>query len=913
MVLTVILTLTGIILGASTLGLGGWLAGGIMGYLLAQVLQLSGQIKKLEQAVNRLQQPASRNINQAPATVAAAPIASAPAAEPQADMHPTSELPDPDITEPTSPITMQPLDLLTPSAPPFEPVPAIPLPPRVPDLGDKAIALVKDFFTQGNPIVRVGMVVMFFGMSFLVKYAASEGFIPLELRLAVVALIALALVAIGWKTRAKEGGYGLVLQGGGIAALYLTVFAALKLYSVLPPGFAFVLMVAMVMLGAALAILQNAQTLALVATAGGFLAPILTSDGSGSHVALFSFYLLLNIGILTIALFKSWRMLNWVGFIFTFVITSIWGVLEYNPEFYPSTQPFLLAFFALYLAVSILFSIRQSPNLTGLIDGTLVFGLPVVAFGLQTALLKHTEYGLAISAVVLSAVYIALARVLWAKLHATHRLLIESFIALGVTFATLAIPLALDAEWTSATWALEATGLIWVGLQQQRLLPRLAGYLLHVGAAVSLLRYGAISAGDTPIVSGDFLSLFVLSVSALCIAHLLSKFQDLLQTAERPMALVALIIGWVWWLIAGVNELAEHSAPSVFLAAVILFFALSCAAFAELSRKLNSPLLAHTGFWLLPLAAVFIAGNFLMEVISGNDFRPLSGWGWLAIAMLIAAQYRFLWYQQLHPRQWLITTHHVGSVWFMLVLLFGEALWWQGHNAWHGTSALALWFACIAVPLVLLMQISTKHYWPFAQNLGAYKSIIPAPLLFFLLLWFIAACSYSGATGFRYIPVLNPLDLLQFAAIIVLAYSIKRDLANLGQTTPEIRFGILGCAGFLWLNVLIFRGVHHYSDVPYALTALWHTPVVQMSLSILWSLCALVVMNIARRRQQRKLWMVGAVLLGLVVFKLFTLDISGAGTLARVVSFMAVGVLILLIGYLSPMPAKKPGNEEAAR
>src|SRR5690606_25346554 len=229
-----------------------------------------------------------------------------------------------------------------------------------------------------------------------------------------------------------------------------------------------------------LAVLQNAQILALMAAAGGFLAPILTSDGSGNHVGLFSFYLLLNLGILAIALSKTWRLLNWVGFVFTFVITALWGVLKYEPHLYASTQPFLVAFFALYLIVSVLFSLKQPPNLKGLVDASLVFGLPIVGFGLQAALLQHTQYGLAISALVLAAIYILVALGLWPIYQEAPRVLLVSFIALGVAFATLTIPLALDAQWTSSSWALEATGLIWVGLRQQRLLPRCAGYLLYL-------------------------------------------------------------------------------------------------------------------------------------------------------------------------------------------------------------------------------------------------------------------------------------------------------------------------------------------------------------------------------------------------------------------------------------------------
>ncbi|HSC66285.1 MAG TPA: DUF2339 domain-containing protein, partial [Cellvibrio sp.] len=105
-----------------------------------------------------------------------------------------------------------------------------------------------------------------------------------------------------------------------------------------------------------------------------------------------------------------------------------------------------------------------------------------------------------------------------------------------------------------------------------------------------------------------------------------------------------------------------------------------------------------------------------------------------------------------------------------------------------------------------------------------------------------------------------------------------------------------------------------YSGVAYVPDILWDSVVVQMALSILWAICALVIMNLSRRWQERKLWMLGAALLAMVLLKLFTKDLTGTGTLARIVSFMVVGGLMLLIGYLSPIPAKtKPTPEESAQ
>src|SRR5688572_5634719 len=85
-------------------------------------------------------------------------------------------------------------------------------------------------FTQwllgGNTLVRVGIVVLFFGVAFLLKYAAERDLVPIELRLTGVAMGGIALLVVGWVLRLKRPGYALMLQGGGVGVLYLTVFAA---------------------------------------------------------------------------------------------------------------------------------------------------------------------------------------------------------------------------------------------------------------------------------------------------------------------------------------------------------------------------------------------------------------------------------------------------------------------------------------------------------------------------------------------------------------------------------------------------------------------------------------------------------------------------------------------------------------
>ncbi len=71
---------------------------------------------------------------------------------------------------------------------------------------------------------------------------------------------------------------------------------------------------------------------AMLASLGGYLAPLLLSTGGGSFVALFSFYLLLSIGILVISIWQHWRELNLLGLPFTFGVGGLWGLNDYQPK-----------------------------------------------------------------------------------------------------------------------------------------------------------------------------------------------------------------------------------------------------------------------------------------------------------------------------------------------------------------------------------------------------------------------------------------------------------------------------------------------------------------------------------------------------------------------------------------------------
>jgi uncharacterized membrane protein len=90
---------------------------------------------------------------------------------------------------------------------------------------------------------------------------------------------------------------------------------------------------------------------------------------------------------------------------------------------------------------------------------------------------------------------------------------------------------------------------------------------------------------------------------------------------------------------------------------------------------------------------------------------------------------------------------------------------------------------------------------------------------------------------------------------------------------------------------------------------MFSTSLVQTSLTIVWSVLGVLGWILGSRRGQRGLWLAGAVLMAVVLAKLVFVDRSHLGNLLGIASFMAFGLLCLVVGYLAPAP---PASGNAA-
>ncbi len=209
--------------------------------------------------------------------------------------------------------------------------------------------------------------------------------------------------------------------------------------------------------------------------------------------------------------------------------------------------------------------------------------------------------------------------------------------------------------------------------------------------------------------------------------------------------------------------------------------------------------------------------------------------------------------------------------------------------------------------IVWLIKRSDAERWPVAPLAPWYRHLmLPAATAWSLALAALWNLFQDGSMApLPYVPLLNPLDLTTAFALMLGAYCYRM-LRDDSSNDIVARMPLAGMIyAYVWLNLILLRSAAHYLDIDYEAGTLFASLFIQAMLSLVWSVTALVIMRTAFNTGSRRKWMVGAGLLALVVAKLFLVDLAGSGSVSRIVSFVGVGLLMVLIGYLAPYPSER--------
>ena len=496
----------------------------------------------------------------------------------------------------------------------------------------------------------------------------------------------------------------------------------------------------------------------------------------------------------------------------------------------------------------------------------------------------------------------SLASFLWRRVPDAARIVPEAFLAFGVAFGTLAIPLAFDGRWTGSTWALEGAGLVWIAVRQRRRLAGAAGILLQFFAGISFLHAGLIPTGNMPVLNSVYVGALLISLAGLFCAWFLHRHRAELDENMSGVSDVMLAWGLCWWFGAGLREIHVHVAGVDRLATTLIFTAVSAVVLTWLRGRMAwSPLKVPVLLQLPAMMLVALAGL-------ADQAHPLVRWGGVAWGVALGVHYWIQWRLESEWPDDVARFWHAGMLWLIVFLLSSEASWVMEQLAgrvsvWRDVA----WVLVPAAAIVGTPRLVRTSVWPFARFADAYLAAL-IPLVIFAAAWVLLATVNRGDPApLPYVLLVNPLELAQCLVLAILVMLPSRALSWVSTRDRSFAAALLA---FVVFNGIIARATHFYGGVAFDPVALWSSARYQTAISITWTALAMAVMLAARTLMQRTVWFTGAALLLVVVVKLFLVDLGDVGTVNRMISFVVVGLLILLVGYLSPLPPRS--QEETA-
>lgn len=371
-------------------------------------------------------------------------------------------------------------------------------------------------FIGENLISKLGILILVLGISYFVKYAIDKNWINEPARVGIGVLSGALVMGIAHKLRQQYAAFSSVFVAGAIAVFYFTIGIAFHEYHLFNQTIAFIIMVAITAFSVLISYSYNRIELAVLSLIGGFAVPFMISTGSGNYVVLFTYIIILNIGILALAYHKKWNLVNALAFIFTITLYGGWLVTEINlpKPHYLGALLFGFAFYFIFILINILNNMRTK-SVFSKMQLALLAANTFLFYGAGMAILSayHPELK-GLFTIIIAFLNLIYAWFLYKK-FGLDKTAVYLLIGLTLTFVTLAIPIQFNGHYITLFWAAEAVLLMWLSQKSKIVSYRFGSIIVHFLMLISLIMDWQKIYGGDAILSIIISPIFITGIFAI--------------------------------------------------------------------------------------------------------------------------------------------------------------------------------------------------------------------------------------------------------------------------------------------------------------------------------------------------------------------------------------------------------------
>lgn len=355
-------------------------------------------------------------------------------------------------------------------------------------LKEKVVSPESERFVGSYIIEIIGIIFLAVGLSFFVKYTISKEWINIIGKVSIGILSSGALIAFAHFSRNRFRVFSSVLLGGAMAILYYVFALAFYRHGLIEQPVAFLVFLAITAFSIFLSISYDRQEPAIIATLAAVTAPLLAGFDVSNYTLLFSYILIIDVGMLVLAFFKKWIFTGLITYAFTGIFYIIWITTAFNSGkdiSFTGSFVFLTIFYFVFFVTNIINNIRFERKFIP-IELSIIISLTVLYYSAGFVIVEEISSNLKGLFTALIAVFNLCYVFILYRNKKVDRNLLFLLIGLVLIFTTLIPPVQLVGKSITLVWSLQIVLLLWLAQKINVTLMKLGSAAITLFMLISL-------------------------------------------------------------------------------------------------------------------------------------------------------------------------------------------------------------------------------------------------------------------------------------------------------------------------------------------------------------------------------------------------------------------------------------------